>query len=43
MFVIKGGSIWKPPIMNVYTQGMPLDLIGDDDTKELSKGSLSNT
>lgn len=29
--------------MNVYTQGMPSDLVGEDETKEPSKGSLSNT
>lgn len=41
--MFKGGSVWKPPIMNVYTQGMPPDLVGEDEAKEPSKGSLSNT
>lgn len=41
MFV--GGSAWKPPVMNSYTSGMPEELVVDDDGKENTKGSLSNT
>ena len=25
--MFKGGSWWKPPVMNPYTQGMPDDLV----------------
>lgn len=38
-----GGSIWKPPIMNSYTAGMPDELVADDDSKDANKGSLSNS
>ncbi|XP_063237472.1 U2 snRNP-associated SURP motif-containing protein [Bacillus rossius redtenbacheri] len=38
----KGGSIWKPPPMNPYTQGMPDELV-EVDEKEYRKGSLSNS
>ncbi|XP_045482646.1 U2 snRNP-associated SURP motif-containing protein [Harmonia axyridis] len=41
--MFKGGSIWKPPIMHSYTAGMPDELVLDDDGKENSKGSLSNS
>lgn len=41
-FVV-GGSAWKPPVMNSYTSGMPDELIIDDEGKESTKGSLSNT
>ncbi|KAL0272337.1 UNVERIFIED_CONTAM: hypothetical protein PYX00_005352 [Menopon gallinae] len=41
--MFKGGSIWKPPPMNQYTQGMPDDLIDDKDDFEPRKGTLSNT
>lgn len=37
-----GGSIWKPPPMNPFTQGMPEELIEHDD-KEPKKGTLSVT
>ncbi|PNF24767.1 hypothetical protein B7P43_G16633 [Cryptotermes secundus] len=40
--MFKGGSIWRPPPMNPYTQGMPDELVEGDD-KEPRKGSLSNT
>ncbi|XP_057656259.1 U2 snRNP-associated SURP motif-containing protein [Diorhabda carinulata] len=41
--MFKDGSIWKPPIMNCYTNGMPDDLINKDESKENSKGSLSKS
>lgn len=41
--MFKNGSIWKPPVMNNYTNGMPEHLIQDEDGKEHTKGSLSNT
>ncbi|XP_072401929.1 U2 snRNP-associated SURP motif-containing protein [Diabrotica undecimpunctata] len=41
--MFKNGSIWKPPLMNCYTLGMPEELIKEDDSKESSKGSLSNS
>lgn len=40
--MFKGGSIWRPPPMNPYTQGMPDELV-EGDEKEPRKGSLSNT
>ena len=39
---ILGGSIWKPPPMHPYTQGMPDELV-EGEEKEPRKGSLSNT
>ncbi|KAG8229957.1 hypothetical protein J437_LFUL008530 [Ladona fulva] len=39
--MFKNGSIWKPPPMNPYTQGMPEELI-EGEEKEPKKGSLSN-
>ncbi|KYB29903.1 U2 snRNP-associated SURP motif-containing protein-like Protein [Tribolium castaneum] len=41
--LFKNGSIWKPPLMNSYTAGMPDELVNDDEGKESTKGSLSNT
>ncbi|KAJ8923649.1 hypothetical protein NQ315_010229 [Exocentrus adspersus] len=41
--MFKDGSIWKPPIMNTYTCGMPEELVREDEAKENSKGSLSNS
>ncbi|KAK9889205.1 hypothetical protein WA026_004485 [Henosepilachna vigintioctopunctata] len=41
--MFKGGSIWKPPLMHSYTAGMPDELVVDDDGKESTKGSLSNS
>jgi hypothetical protein len=41
-FLITGGSIWKPPPMHPYTQGMPDELV-EGEEKEPRKGSLSNT
>lgn len=43
MNFFKDGSIWKPPLMNSYTAGMPDELVNDDEGKESTKGSLSNT
>ncbi|XP_049858071.1 U2 snRNP-associated SURP motif-containing protein [Schistocerca gregaria] len=40
--MFKGGSIWRPPPMNPYTQGMPDELV-EGEEKEPRKGSLSNT
>ncbi|XP_067010744.2 U2 snRNP-associated SURP motif-containing protein isoform X2 [Anabrus simplex] len=40
--MFKGGSIWRPPPMNPYTQGMPDELV-EAEEKEPRKGSLSNT
>ncbi|RZF47241.1 hypothetical protein LSTR_LSTR004950 [Laodelphax striatellus] len=37
--MFKGGSIWRPPPMNPYTQGMPDDLVESE--VETRKGSLS--
>lgn len=39
--MFKGGSIWKPPPSNFYTQGMPEELIEDKDAPEIHKGTLS--
>lgn len=39
--LFEGGSIWRPPPMNPYTQGMPEDLVEPD--TEPRKGSLSPT
>lgn len=36
--MFKGGSIWRPPPMNMYTQGMPEELIERDEER---KGGLS--
>ncbi|GFG39613.1 hypothetical protein Cfor_02887, partial [Coptotermes formosanus] len=40
--MFKGGSIWRPPPMHPYTQGMPDELV-EGEEKEPRKGSLSNT
>jgi len=39
---LSGGSIWRPPPMNPYTQGMPEDLVEYDEV-DVRKGTLSNT
>lgn len=39
--MFKGGSIWKPPPLNFYTQGMPEELIFDEDAPVTHKGTLS--
>jgi hypothetical protein len=36
-----GGSIWKPPPANFYTQGMPDELMAEEDFCEPNKGALS--
>lgn len=41
MFV--GGSAWKPPLMNSYTNGMPDELVVEDEIRDNTKGSLSTT
>jgi U2-associated protein SR140 len=28
--MFKGGSLWRPPPINPYTQGMPEDLVGKE-------------
>ncbi|KAJ1530303.1 hypothetical protein ONE63_005222 [Megalurothrips usitatus] len=40
--MFKGGSVWKPPPMNPYTQGMPEELVEYDEV-DARKGSLSNS
>lgn len=39
--MFKRGSIWKPPQMNFYSQGMPEELLSEDDMDEPNKGQLS--
>lgn len=39
--MFKTGSIWKPPPLNFYTQGMPEELIVDEEAPEIRKGTLS--
>ncbi|XP_075165473.1 U2 snRNP-associated SURP motif-containing protein [Haematobia irritans] len=39
--MFKGGPIWKPPLVNFYTQGMPDELVVDPDVPEVHKGALS--
>ncbi|XP_005179362.1 U2 snRNP-associated SURP motif-containing protein [Musca domestica] len=39
--MFKGGPIWKPPMVNFYTQGMPDELVVDPDAPEVHKGALS--
>jgi U2-associated protein SR140 len=29
--MFKGGSLWRPPPMNLYTSGMPLELLDKED------------
>lgn len=41
--MFKNGSIWKPPLMNSYTAGMPEELVLQDDGKDATKGTLSVT
>lgn len=36
-----GGSVWRPPVMNLYTAGMPDELVEEDDAKENIRGTLS--
>lgn len=37
-----GGSVWRPPVMNMYTAGMPDELVEEEDAKENMRGTLSN-
>lgn len=39
--MFKGSSIWKPPQLNFFSQGMPEELISDEETSEPNKGQLS--
>ena len=39
--MFKGSSIWKPPQLNFFNQGMPEELISDDEATEPNKGQLS--
>lgn len=39
--MFENGSIWKPPAVNFYTQGMPPELINEEDMGEPNKGALS--
>ncbi|KFB37755.1 AGAP005006-PA-like protein [Anopheles sinensis] len=39
--MFKNGSIWKPPPINFYTQGMPDELLADEEGIETNKGNLS--
>ncbi|XP_014215051.2 U2 snRNP-associated SURP motif-containing protein [Copidosoma floridanum] len=41
--MFQGGSIWRPPPMNPWTQGMPDELIEVDERQEPRRGSLSNS
>ncbi|XP_011505510.1 PREDICTED: U2 snRNP-associated SURP motif-containing protein [Ceratosolen solmsi marchali] len=41
--MFKGGSIWRPPPINPWTQGMPEELIDVQDKQEPRRGSLSNS
>lgn len=38
--MFQGGSVWKPPVVNLYGQGMPEELIGDEEAG-INKGQLS--
>lgn len=39
--MFKNGSIWKPPPLNPYTQGMPDELV-DKDENQIKKGQLTD-
>lgn len=39
--MFRGGSIWKPPPINFYTQGMPEELLADLEGIDCNKGNLS--
>ncbi|KAK3095578.1 hypothetical protein FSP39_016278, partial [Pinctada imbricata] len=47
--MFKGGSIWKPPPMNPYTQGMPDELVQDENVTSIEeptgprKGQLTDS
>ncbi|EDW61359.2 U2 snRNP-associated SURP motif-containing protein [Drosophila virilis] len=40
--MFKEGPVWKPPVANFYTQGMPDELVVDPDAPVVHKGALSN-
>ncbi|XP_017867259.1 PREDICTED: U2 snRNP-associated SURP motif-containing protein isoform X1 [Drosophila arizonae] len=40
--MFKDGPVWKPPVANFYTQGMPDELVVDPDAPVVHKGALSN-
>lgn len=40
--MFKGGSVWRPPPVNPWTQGMPEDLVELEERQEPRRGSLSN-
>lgn len=39
--MFKGGSVWRPPPINPWTQGMPDELIEMEERQEPRRGSLS--
>lgn len=39
--MFKNSSIWKPPQLNFFSQGMPEELISEDEGTEPNKGQLS--
>ena len=50
--MFKGGSLWKPPTVSIFTQGMPDELVNQteekverkrDKPKQTEKGGLSNS
>ncbi|KAG7205662.1 hypothetical protein KM043_007613 [Ampulex compressa] len=41
--MFKGGSVWRPPPINPWTQGMPDELIELEERQEPRRGSLSNS
>lgn len=41
--MFKGGSVWRPPPINPWTQGMPDELIEAEERQEPRRGSLSNS
>ncbi|XP_043287428.1 U2 snRNP-associated SURP motif-containing protein isoform X2 [Venturia canescens] len=41
--MFKGGSVWRPPPVNPWTQGMPDELIEMEERQEPRRGSLSNS
>lgn len=41
--MFRGGSIWNPPLINFYTQGMPEELLMHLEGIDYNKGNLSVT
>ncbi|CAK9832892.1 U2 snRNP-associated SURP motif-containing protein [Anthophora retusa] len=41
--MFKSGSVWRPPPINPWTQGMPDELIEMEERQEPRRGSLSNS